>query len=202
MGTYSKKKLLAAHPSQINAIAEAIQDDFVRDGFDVYIDTLMSGGKDISITKGNLFKAVLGMRSALKVTLMPQTDGILFDANVGIYGQQAIPTVISMLFFWPVLITQIWGLVEQASLDDRALTLAEQTIAGDTTSSASASSFTSSSASTHTTSSSSSSTSSSASTPATSSTSNFMNTHKFCTNCGTKLEGSPKFCSNCGTKLG
>lgn len=129
MGTYNKKKLLAAHPSQINAIAEAIQTDFMRDGFEVNVDTLMSGGKDISITKGNLFKAVLGMRSALKVTLMPQPDGVLFDANVGIYGQQAIPTIISMLFFWPVLITQIWGLVEQSSLDDRALALAEQAIA-------------------------------------------------------------------------
>ena len=129
MATYSKKKLLAAHSSQIDTIAAAIQTDFVRDGFEVNVDTLMSGGQDISITKGNLFKAVLGMRSALKVTLMPQTDGVLFDANVGIYGQQAIPTVISMLFFWPVLITQIWGLVEQASLDDRALALAEQAIA-------------------------------------------------------------------------
>ncbi|MCH5312166.1 MAG: zinc ribbon domain-containing protein [Prevotella sp.] len=135
METYSKKKLLAAHPSQINAIAEAIQADFIRDGFEVNVDTLMSGGKDISITKGNLFKAVLGMRSALKVTLIPQIDGVLFDANVGIYGQQAIPTIISMFFFWPVLITQIWGLVEQASLDDRALALAEQAVAiGSTTS--------------------------------------------------------------------
>lgn len=133
MATYSKKKLLAAHSSQINTIAAAIEEDFVRDGFEVNVDTLMSGGKDISITKGNLFKAVLGMRSALKVTLMPQTDGVLFDANVGIYGQQAIPTVISMLFFWPVLITQIWGLVEQSELDDRALVLAEQAIASGST---------------------------------------------------------------------
>ena len=128
MATYSKKKLLAAHSSQIDTIAEAIESDFVRDGFEVKVDTLMSGGKDISITKGNLFKAVLGMRSALKVTLIPQTDGVLFDANVGIYGQQAIPTVISMLFFWPVLITQIWGLVEQSKLDDRALAAAERTL--------------------------------------------------------------------------
>ncbi len=173
MGTYSKKKLLAAHPSQITAIAEAIQDGFVRDGFEVNVDTLMSGGKDISITKGNLFKAVLGMRSALKVTLMPQTDGVLFDANVGIYGQQAIPTVISMLFFWPVLITQIWGLVEQSSLDDRALALAEQAVVGGATSSASTSSF----------------------------ISNFTGAPKFCTNCGAKLDGSSRFCSNCGAKL-
>lgn len=170
MGTYSKKKLLAAHSSQINAIAEAIQTDFVRDGFEVNVDTLMSGGKDISITKGNLFKAVLGMRSALKVILMPQTDGVLFNANVGIYGQQAIPTIISMLFFWPVLITQIWGLVKQSSLDERALALAEQAIAGDTTSSASSFSST-------------------------------VEPHKFCTNCGTKLDGASKFCSNCGVRL-
>lgn len=173
MEIYSKKKLLAAHSSQINAIAETIQTDFVRDGFEVNVDTLMSGGKDISITKGNLFKAVLGMRSALKVTLMPQTDGVLFSANVGIYGQQAIPTVISMFFFWPVLITQIWGLVEQSKLDDRALALAEQAIAGDTTSS----------------------------TSAPSSSSSFTGTQIFCTSCGVHLDGTSKFCSNCGARL-
>lgn len=171
MGTYSKKKLLAAHSSQINSIAEAIQNDFVGDGFEVNVDTLMSGGKDISITKGNLFKAVLGMRSALKVTLIPQAEGVFFEANVGIYGQQAIPTVISMLFFWPVLITQIWGLVEQSSLDDRALALAEQAIGRSSSSFASESSFTS--------------------------TSN----HNFCTNCGANIDGTSKFCSNCGAKL-
>lgn len=130
MATYSKKKLLAVPASQIPQIAEAIRKDFEMDDFEVNIDTLVSGGRDISVTKGNLFKAVLGMRSALKITLTPQSDGVFFDANVGIYGQQAIPTVISMLFFWPVLITQIWGLVEQSKLDDRALEVAERACTG------------------------------------------------------------------------
>ena len=170
MATYSKKKLLAASSTQIPEIAEAIRQDFEVDGFEVNIDNLLSGGRDISITKGNVFKAILGMRSALKITLTPQSGGVFFDANVGIYGQQAIPTVISMLFFWPVLITQIWGLVEQSKLDDRALALAEQTIAGGTTSSASTSSFTTS----------------------------FTGTHKFCTNCGNKIDGTSKFCPECG----
>lgn len=128
MATYSTQKLLDASAAQITQIAEAIRKDFADDGFEVYVDTLMSGGRDISITKGNLFKAVLGMRSALKISLTPRQSGVYFDANVGIYGQQAIPTIISMLFFWPVLITQIWGLVQQSSLDDRALDVAEKAI--------------------------------------------------------------------------
>ena len=128
MATYSTQKLLDASASQIPQIAEAIRKDFADDGFEVYVDTLMSGGRDISITKGNLFKAVLGMRSALKVYLTPKQNGVFFDANVGIYGQQAIPTIISMLFFWPVLLTQIWGLIEQSALDDRALEVAERAI--------------------------------------------------------------------------
>ena len=56
-------------------------------------------------------------------------SNINFEAGVGIWGQQAIPTVISMLFFWPVLITQIWGMVEQSKLDDKALEIAEGVIA-------------------------------------------------------------------------
>lgn len=128
MATYSTQKLLDTSAAQIPQIAEAIRKDFADDGFEVYVDTLMSGGRDISITKGNLFKAVLGMRSALKISLTPRQSGVFFDANVGIYGQQAIPTIISMLFFWPVLITQIWGLVQQSSLDDRALEVAEKSI--------------------------------------------------------------------------
>lgn len=175
MGTYNKRRLLTTSTSQIPRIAEAICKDFEIDGFEVNIDTLMSGGRDISITKGNLFKAILGMRSALKITLTPQSDGVLFDANVGIYGQQSIPTVITMLFFWPVLITQIWGLVEQSQLDDRALAVAERVIAiGGEAANPSSSAFMNSAS---------------------------ANTAKHCTNCGTKIPEGAKFCSECGTQI-
>ena len=170
MATFSTKKTLYGSTSLIPTIANRIQEEFQNDGYEVSMDALSSGGYDISITKGGVFKAVLGMKTALKVTLLPQDNNIHFEAGVGIWGQQAIPTVISMLFFWPVLITQIWGMVEQSKLDDKALEIAQDVIC--------------------------------------------MNNHvgsshsdnnvesKFCTNCGTKLDGSSKFCSNCGTRLG
>lgn len=128
MSTFCTKKLLYGSSSLIPAIANRIRDEFQCDGYEVTMDALSSGGYDISITKGGVFKAVLGMKTALKVTLLPQDGNILFEAGVGIWGQQAIPTIISMLFFWPVLITQIWGMVEQAKLDDKALKIANDVI--------------------------------------------------------------------------
>lgn len=124
MATFSTKKILYGSTSLIPTIANRIQEEFQNDGYEVAMDALSSGGYDISITKGGVFKAVLGMKTALKVTLLPQGSNIHFEAGVGIWGQQAIPIVISMLFFWPVLITQIWGIVEQSKLDDKALDIA------------------------------------------------------------------------------
>ena len=82
-------------PSLIPAIANRIQEEFQNESYEVSMDALSSGGYDISITKGGVFKAVLGMKTALKVTLFPQDSNIHFEAGVGIWGQQAIPTVIA-----------------------------------------------------------------------------------------------------------
>lgn len=129
MATFNTKQTLYGSTSLIPAIASRIQEEFQKEGFEVAMDALSSGGYDISITKGNAFKAVLGMKTALKVTLLPQgSNCINFEAGVGIWGQQAIPTIISMLFFWPVLLTQIWGMIEQSQLDDKALSIAQKVI--------------------------------------------------------------------------
>lgn len=128
MGAFNTKNILNGNPSLIPAIADRICQVFAVDGYEINRENLMSGGIDISVTKGGMFKAILGMRTALKITLVPQNNSISFDAGVGIFGQQALPTVISMLFFWPVLLTQIWGLVRQSDLDDKALATAQAVI--------------------------------------------------------------------------
>ena len=128
MATFSTKVMLGGSPALISEIASKIAADFRNNGYEVATDSLSSGGCDISITKGGAFKAVLGMKTALKVTLLPHGNLISFEAGVGIWGQQAIPTVISMLFFWPVVITQIWGMVQQSNLDDKALAIAKDTV--------------------------------------------------------------------------
>lgn len=64
MGTFNTKKILYGSSSLIPTIAQRIQEEFLNDGYEVVADSLSSGGYDISITKGGIFKAVLGMKSA------------------------------------------------------------------------------------------------------------------------------------------
>ncbi len=129
MGAFNTKTELQGNPALIPAIADRICRDFAADGYEVTREDLISGGVDISVTKGGMFKAVLGMRTALKVTLIPQSQSISFEAGVGIFGQQVVPTLIMLFITWPVLLTQIWGLVQQSKLDDRALAAARSVIA-------------------------------------------------------------------------
>ena len=178
MSTFSTKKILYGSASLIPEIAVQIKYAFVRDGYEVRYEALSSGGYDISITKGGFFKTVLGMKTALKVSLLPGDGDIMFEAGIGIWGQQVIPLVISMFFFWPVLLTQSWGLAQQAKLDDKALEIAERVVYAKGASSCGATAV---------------------SADPLPSVSDGV---RFCTSCGTRNPAGAKFCCGCGKELG
>lgn len=180
MGAFNTKTILNGNPYLIPAIADRICQTFAAEGYEINRDNLMSGGVDISVTKGGVFKAIVGMKTALKITLIPQNNCISFEAGVGIFGQQALPTVISMLFFWPVLLTQIWGLIQQSDLDDKALAAAQAVIREN----GGSSTYYAGSVP-----------------PPIPGNASVSGTGKFCTNCGAKLPDNARFCSNCGSPL-
>ena len=129
MGTFNTKKTLFASPALIPAIAEQITRDFQAEGYEAISETLTSGGAEVSVSKGGMCKSVVGMKTALKISLTPQNGSIVFDAGVGIFGKQIVPTLVMWYVAWPVMLTQIWGLVQQSQLDDKALAIAENVIA-------------------------------------------------------------------------
>lgn len=98
-----------------------VMDKLRYQGFEVDGVKMPSGDWNISIKKGNLFKAVLGLQTALKITIGNTSPHVCAKAGVGIFGQQAIPTVLTVCVWWPFAITQIWGLVKQYKLDETVL---------------------------------------------------------------------------------
>ena len=128
MGAFTTKKTLYGNPSQIPAVAEQIRQAFATDGYEVRIEN-STNGQEIYITKGGFVKATLGLRSALKVTMKPSRNGnIDFEAGISIFKQQFVPTVITMCFFSPVVIAQIWGMIKQSKLDEKAVEIAERAL--------------------------------------------------------------------------
>lgn len=173
MGVFNTKAILKGDPKLIHAIAYRICKKFKDEGYEGYRDYLNNGGIDISLSKGDYFKSILGMDTALKIRLEPQENAISFDAGIGIFGKESIPMMISMLFMWPVLLTQIWGLVKQSKLDDKALEIAESVIKENAP----------------------------APQIVIISTSQLPNNKSICSKCGTKLPEKAKFCFNCGSPL-
>lgn len=131
MGVFNTKSNLRGDAKLIPAIADRICKEFKEDGYEGYREHLDEGGIDISLSKGDFFKSVLGMDTALKIRLIPAENAISFDAGIGIFGKQAIPTAISMFFVWPLILTHLWGMVQQSKLDDKALSIARSVIRED-----------------------------------------------------------------------
>ncbi len=122
---FSSTRLFFADPKWIPQVSDMLSKQFQAEGFTTQLNTSVASA-DLSITKGGLFKSVCGMKTALKIKLSSEGQNIRAEASCGIFGQQAIPTIISMFVFWPVLLTQLWGLIQQSKLDDHAMELIER----------------------------------------------------------------------------
>jgi hypothetical protein len=129
MGVFKSEQTFQASTSLIPIVVSDLCDALQREGFEVQSELLTSGGAFISITKGSMFKAVLGLKTALKITLIPTgVHSFSAEAGVGVFGQQAIPTALTMLVAWPVMIPQIWGLIQQSKLDEHILELIQHSL--------------------------------------------------------------------------
>jgi len=128
MGTFNSTKTFPYSVEDIAPVAQDVMDHFEAQDFEVTETNIPMGGAQVSIRKGGTFKAIIGMKTALNIKIEPVANGTTVDAGVGIFGQQAIPTAITLLIFWPVLIAQVWNMAHEAKLDEEALDVAEESL--------------------------------------------------------------------------
>ena len=128
MGTFDSSHTVAYVVEDLSPVAQDVMRHFEQQDFEVAETPIRTGGVQVSIRKGGIFKAIIGLKTALNVRIEPVANGTRVEAGVGICGQQAIPTAITLLVFWPVVIAQVWNMVQQAKLDEEALGVAEQSL--------------------------------------------------------------------------
>jgi hypothetical protein len=128
MGTFNSSKTFPYFVEDIAPVAQDVMDHFKGQDFEVTETNIPTGGVQVSIRKGGTFKAIIGMKTALNIKIEPVANGTTVDAGVGIFGQQAVPTAITLLVFWPVIIAQVWNMAKESDLDDEALDVAEESL--------------------------------------------------------------------------
>ena len=128
MGTFNSTKTFPYFVEDVAPVAQEVMDHFEQQDYEVTETLIPTGGVQVSIRRGGTFKAIIGMKTALNIKIEPVANGTTVDAGVGIFGQQAIPTAITLLVFWPVLVAQVWNMAQESNLDDEALRVAEESL--------------------------------------------------------------------------
>lgn len=122
---FKSEKQFAVDKTAMPNIVDGLKDYFLQNGYD-YKEEQEGESYLISVTKGGMFQKVLGLQSALKISLTPIDNHILFQAGIGFWEQQKAATIVNLFISWVVVTTQLWGIVQQAHLDDKALEIAER----------------------------------------------------------------------------
>jgi hypothetical protein len=128
MGTFNSSKTVPYVVEDLAPVAKDVMDHFESQDYEVIETNIPAGGVQVSIRRGGTFKAIIGMKTALNIRIEPVANGTTVEAGVGIFGQQAIPTAITLLVFWPVIIAQVWNMAQEAKLDEEALRVAEESL--------------------------------------------------------------------------
>lgn len=128
MSAFKSEKTIHVSVPDLAPVSAELAAHFRERGFQVE-ENETDAGWEVSITKGGMFKASVGLKIGLNITISPQAHSTLVRTAAGVFGRQAVPTALSMFIAWPVLLTQAWGVINQAGLNKEAVSVVELSLA-------------------------------------------------------------------------
>jgi zinc-ribbon domain len=128
MSIFKSEKFVPGTGVDLDLVAQELTEHFRERKYEVAYSQVDDKTWDVSITRGGVFKQALGLKSALKIELEQRPKGTSVRAGAGVFGKQAAASVISAFVAWPVLLTQVWGLIRESGLDDEAVRVVELSI--------------------------------------------------------------------------
>lgn len=122
---FSTRRMIPIVVDDLGPVGEDLMQYFRIQEYTVSGVRLPSGGWYISMHKGDWFRAVLGLKTALNITIDRVAGGTFVKAGIGIFELQVLPTIITVFVFAPVILAQIWGIIQQEKLDEEAVRYVE-----------------------------------------------------------------------------
>ncbi len=127
MGLTNSSRFFDTELKDLTGIEKDFMSHFEGMGYTVSAEKTLTGVM-LSMTKGGMFKTVVGLKTALNIDIKLVDGGLNVSMQVGAFGSQIIPTALTLLVAWPVIVPQIFGLVQQNKLDTEAYDVIEKAI--------------------------------------------------------------------------
>lgn len=125
--TFVSRKTFNANSALAPTIADTILERFKADGFEVNSEN-NDGTITLFLTKGDIFKAIAGLKPGLVVKISPIGDNqIDIVSSIDNYKERGKLAGASLLAF-PLAIPSIIGAVKQAHLDEKPIEIATYVI--------------------------------------------------------------------------
>ncbi len=119
MSLFSSQRSFPSTLKSVSQLMDYVRSHFEAEGYTVETSATATGGF-ISLTKGGIFQSALGLTTGLNITLDCLPGEISASMEVGVFGKQAVPAAIGFLFFKPLMIGPLIGLLQQNKLDGEA----------------------------------------------------------------------------------
>jgi hypothetical protein len=132
MGAFTTERTFTIQLQELEPVAQEVAEHFRTEGYTVSSRQLGDDFWGISISRGDTFKKVVAMDSALNIEIKSVAGGTRAKAGIGAFdrfeGAHAAGIAIAWFVTPLVGIPAIWGLVQQSKLDEQALQIIEQSL--------------------------------------------------------------------------
>lgn len=125
----AEQKMYHAPGLDIRELADVVSNWFQSQQFEAQILEAPGGGLVVQARQPEAWRSILGMSSALNVTMIPQGDNLMVQMGAAKWVDKAAVGAVGLLLFWPALIPAAYGAWKQKQLPNQVFQLIDQYVA-------------------------------------------------------------------------
>jgi hypothetical protein len=125
----AEQRMYHAPGVDLRELAGVVSDWFQNQQFEVQTLEAPGDGLVVQARQPETWRSILGMSSALNVTMTPQGENLVVQMGAAKWVDKAAVGAVGVLLFWPALIPAAYGAWKQKQLPNEVFQLIDQYVA-------------------------------------------------------------------------
>ncbi|MDY7040276.1 MAG: zinc ribbon domain-containing protein, partial [Chloroflexota bacterium] len=122
----AEQKIYSAPDVDVRELAGVVSDWFQNQQFEVQTLESPGGGLVVQARQPEAWRSIVGMSSALNVTMTRQGENLVVQMGAAKWVDKAAVSAVTLILFWPALIAPAYGAWKQSQLPKQVFQLIDQ----------------------------------------------------------------------------